>query len=175
MIRGLAATTGTQEAYAKSVGEGNGLLVKIDELNEERIKKKMKEYSDAVGGFSGKQVAVLGLSFKPNTNDMRYAPSLEVIPFLTKNGAKVMAYDPKAMDEAILHFPGISLAQDPYQACSGAEVIILLIEWEELTQLDLHKLKDISKQDCVFIDTRNQYSQKRMTDAGFTYIGIGNG
>jgi UDPglucose 6-dehydrogenase len=151
-------------AYAKKVGEGTGLLVKIDELNEGRISQKMKQYESIVGGFKGKKVAVLGLSFKPNTNDMREAPALKVIPYLEKAGAQVTTYDPQAG----------GTASSPYEAAANADVIILLTEWLELTHLDLKRLAQAAHKPCTFIDTRNQYTAAQMKAAGLSYIAVGN-
>lgn len=161
-------------AYATSVGEGDGLLVKINELNEKRIDKKMLEFDGVVGGFEGKTVAVLGLSFKPNTNDMREAPALKVIPWLQAHGAKVRAYDPKAMEEAKKHFADIAYASSPYQAAENADVIMILIEWPELVTLDLSKLKSTAAEKATLIDTRNQYDAKTVLSSGMAYISIGN-
>jgi UDPglucose 6-dehydrogenase len=160
-------------AYARSVGEADSLLVKIDELNDARIENKMIEFGDVVGGWNGKKVAVLGLSFKPNTNDMREAPSLKVIPHLVEQGATVVAHDPQAMDEAKALLPDIIYALDPYEAAKGAHVIMLLVEWSALTNLDLQKLYSLAHKDCHFIDTRNQYDPQSVKHVGFNYLGIG--
>ena len=162
-------------AYAKSMGEGSGLLPKIDELNDERIPNKLKEYERIVGGFADKKVAVLGLSFKPNTNDTRFAPSLKIVPYLLKNQALVMAYDPQVEDKVLQIFPGVAWVDDPYRACSEAAIIMLLIEWSNLTQLNLQKMADVAKPGAYFIDTRNQYPREAAEAAGLKYIGIGNG
>lgn len=160
-------------AYARSVGEAGSLLVKIDELNDARIENKMSEFSDIVGGWNGKKVAVLGLSFKPNTNDMREAPSLKVIPYLVEQGASITAFDPEAMEEAKSLLPEITYAFDPYEAAKDAQVIMLLVEWSALVNLDLQKLKSLTHHKCFFIDTRNQYDPQLVKRAGFEYIGIG--
>lgn len=160
-------------AYARSVGEADSLLVKIDELNDARIFNKMQEFGEAIGGFAGKSIAILGLSFKPNTNDMREAPSLKVIPYLLEQGATITAHDPQAMEEAKALLEGITYAADAYEAAKGAQVIMLLVEWSQLTNLDLRKLKARSNKQCCFIDTRNQYDPKLVVQAGFTYVGIG--
>lgn len=161
-------------AYARSIGEGEGLLVKIDELNDKRISQKLGEFDKAVGGFKDKTVAVLGLSFKKNTNDMREAPSLKVIPYLKEQGAIVKAFDPKVREEVEQHFGKIFLGEDVYETVQDAQVVILLVEWDELVQLDLQKLKEITKSPHIFIDTRNQYDPAKMRHLGFSYIGIGN-
>lgn len=161
-------------SYAKSVGEGMGLLVKIDELNGQRIHQKLREFSKKSGGFKDKTVAVLGLSFKPHTNDLREAPSLTVIPYLQKHGAKrVKAYDPEAMEEADRFFRQVVFTDNPYEAIKGAEVIILLTEWPELVNLNVSKISRLAAPQAVFIDTRNQYQPQEIRSAGLTYIGIG--
>jgi UDPglucose 6-dehydrogenase len=162
-------------AYAKSIGEGQGLLPKIDALNDERLPKKMAEFERAVGGFEGKRVAVLGLSFKPNTNDIRSAPSLPIVRWLTKKKALVTGYDPKVGADVLGNFPSMAMVDDPYRAASEADVVMVLVEWEELVHLDLMKLSDICKRDAFFIDTRNQYTKKAVTAVKMRYIGIGNG
>jgi UDPglucose 6-dehydrogenase len=161
-------------AYARSVGEGDGLLVKIDELNDQRIEQKLTEFEKRVGGFKGKTVAVLGLSFKPNTNDMREAPSLRAIPYLKERGATIKAWDPKVKEEARERFGPIFLADDPYQALEQAEIAMLLVEWPELTRLDLAKVKGLMEDNAWFIDTRNQYPSQAVEEVGLNYLGIGN-
>jgi UDPglucose 6-dehydrogenase len=161
-------------AYAKSIGEGEGLLPKIDELNEGRMGQKLQEYEKKFGGFKDRRVAVLGLSFKPNTNDTRFAPSLVVIPYLLKKRAQVVVFDPKVKDEALTMFDGITLAEDPYQAVVGAEVIVLLTEWKELVNLEPDRLAKLAAPGAVLIDTRNQYRPHEIEKAGLQYMGIGN-
>lgn len=160
-------------AYARSVGEADSILVKIDALNDARIPQKMQEFGQTIGGWKDKRVAVLGLSFKPNTNDLREAPSLKVIPYLLKQGATVSAYDPQAMDEAKAAMPNIAYAADAYAAVADANIILLLIEWSQLINLDLKKIRQAVQDPCYFIDTRNQYSPQAITQAGLRYISIG--
>lgn len=161
-------------AYAKHVGLGDSLFVEVDRKNEERIPKILARYDAEIGGFAGKKVAVLGLSFKPNTNDTRVAPSLAVIPWLLNAGASVVATDPKAIEEIKPLLPGAtSYADDPYTACLGADIVMLLIEWDEYKALDLNRLKTQMNKNPVFIDTRNQYSPQIVQDQGFVYLGIG--
>lgn len=162
-------------AYAKSIGEGQGLMPKIDELNEERLLKKLKHFEKICKGFEGKRIAVLGLSFKPNTNDVRFAPSLVVVPYLAKAGAMVTVYDPEVREEAAKIFPGVTLGIDPYQACAGAQIIMLLTEWRELVQLDLGQIASTATPGAFLIDTRNQYQKEKAEALGLKYEGIGNG
>jgi len=159
-------------AYSRAVGEGDGLFVKIDQLNDKRITKLIDKFAAQVGGWKNKQVAVLGLAFKPNTDDMREAPSLKIIPALTKAGAQVVAYDPKANQAAKVILQNLHTTDDPYTAAAGSQVTIILVEWPELISLELPKLKAAMRGN-VFIDTRNQYDPTEVTAAGFEYIGIG--
>ncbi len=159
-------------AYSKSVGEGTGLFVKIDQLNEKRLPKLITKFGHQVGGWKNKRVALLGLSFKPETDDLREAPSLKIIPLLQAAGATVTGYDP-----VVTQIPGptgkhLTLAPDPYAAAHQADVAILLIEWPQLLSLNLKLLKRVMR-GSTFIDTRNQYSPQQVTQSGLEYIGIG--
>lgn len=148
-------------AYSRAIGEGDGLFVKIDELNEARIPKLVHKWDKQVK-FSGKTVAVLGLSFKPNTSDIREAPATKIIPLLQEKGAQVRAYDPQVRGKF----------KNLYQAAKLADVLLLLIEWDEFKSLDFNRLKSVMK-GHVFIDTRNQYEPEEVAKHGFKYIGIG--
>lgn len=161
-------------AYAKSVGLTDSLFIQIDALNTARIPKLMAHYDSLVGGFAGKTVAVLGLSFKPNTNDTRVAPSLAVIPWLIDHGATVRASDPKAIAEITpLLPPTTQYFQTAYEAVQGAHVLIYLIEWQQYQSLDLAKLNSLMVEPKYFFDTRNQYDQKTVEAAGLKYKGVG--
>lgn len=150
-------------AYAKAVGENESMFIAIDDLNEKRIPKLLKEYDKLVGGFSGKTVAVLGLSFKKNTNDTREAPANKVIPWLMEHGATVRTADPKVEADFL----------DPYEALQGANVVMLLVEWDEYQSLDLSKISSLLTAPKYFFDTRNQYDPKAVESAGLKYQGIG--
>jgi UDPglucose 6-dehydrogenase len=150
-------------AYAHSVGENESLFIKLDELNEKRIDRLMVKYDQLVEGFAGKKVAVLGLSFKPNTNDTRVAPALRVIPWLLDHGAIVQATDPKVPADTT----------DPYIAAKGAHALILLVEWDEYKRLDLKKLSSLMVSPKYLFDTRNLYSAAKAESAGLKYKGIG--
>ncbi len=161
-------------AYAKKVGESSSLFITINNLNEARISRKLEQFKKEIGTFSGKTVAVLGLSFKKNTNDTRVAPSLEVIPWLISQDATVRATDPQAISDAKTLLPAnVTYSNDAYEAAEGADIIMLLTEWDEYISLDLAKLKSAMNNSPVFIDTRNQYSAHTLVEAGFKYIGIG--
>ena len=150
-------------AYANSVGESESLFIKIDDLNTMRIPKLMTKYERLVGGFAGKTVAILGLSFKKNTNDTRVAPALTVIPWLLAHGAKVFTADPKVPADF----------KNPYDAIKGANVLMLLVEWDEFVGLDLAKVGSLMLSPKYLIDTRNQYKPNQVLKAGLQYKGIG--
>jgi len=159
-------------AYSRAIGEGNGLFVKIDQLNEARIPKILNRWEKRLNGFAGKTVAVLGLSFKPNTSDTREAPATRVIPILQEKGATVRAFDPKAIKESKALYQNVFFAQDAHDAAKGADITMLLIEWDEFKSLDLGKLKQVMRGN-IFIDTRNQYQPEEVKKHGFEYIGVG--
>ena len=158
-------------AYSRSIGEGDGLFIKIDELNEARISKLIHKWDDQIK-FAGKTVTVLGLSFKPNTSDVREAPARKVIPLLQSLGAKVRAYDPQATKESQSLYQNVHFATSVLAAAKSADVLLLLIEWDEFKSLDFDQLKPVMKSH-IFIDTRNQYDPQDVEPHGFKYIGIG--
>lgn len=162
-------------AYARRVGEGDGLFEKIDSLNELRLPKMLKKFETAVSGWEGKTVAVLGLSFKPNTDDIRESPALKIIPILAACGGTIKVYDPQATDSAkrILGESIDLYATDPYQATTKSHVLLILVEWDEFKSLDLARIKKLMNPNPVFIDTRNLYNSERVREFGFKYIGIG--
>lgn len=162
-------------AYAHRVGEGDGLFEKIDSLNEARLAKMLSKFETSAGGWKGKTIGVIGLSFKPNTDDIREAPSLKIIPSLIAAGATVQAYDPQAMSSArrVLGESIRQYAQDAYAAAKNADALLILVEWDEFKSLDLPRLRKQMNDNPLFIDTRNLYEPSRVQDAGFRYIGIG--
>ena len=122
--------------------------------------------------LNNKTIAVLGLSFKPNTDDMRYAPSLDIIAALQKEGAKVRVYDPEAMPKAKHLFKNVLFAKDSYDAVRRADAIAILTEWEEFAQLDWKRVKKLAKYPVVF-DGRNILQPRTMKKLGFQYHSIG--
>lgn len=158
--------------YSLSIDEGDGLFVKLDQMNEARIPKLLKKYEDRIDSFEGKTVGILGLSFKPNTDDMREAPSLKVIPILQQKGAIIKAYDPKANTIAKALLPDVSIVDSLDEAVRGVDVVMLLVEWPEFVNKKAAFFKEKMK-GSFFIDTRNQYSKQEFETAGLTYISIG--
>ena len=124
------------------------------------------------GSAKGQTVAVLGLTFKPNTDDMREAPSLDIIPALVAQSAKVRVFDPAGMEEAKKLISGVAWCTDAYDAIEGADALVIVTEWNEFRALDLDRVKRLMKRP-VFIDLRNIYNPGEMEAAGFAYRSIG--
>jgi UDPglucose 6-dehydrogenase len=122
--------------------------------------------------LEGKTLGVLGVTFKPNTDDMRDAPSLDIIPLLQKAGAKIRAYDPEGMEEARKHLDNIEWVKDAYSVMPDADALLVLTEWNEFRVLDFAKIKGLLKQPLI-IDLRNIYSLTEVVLAGFTYHSVG--
>ncbi|MDP7623711.1 MAG: UDP-glucose/GDP-mannose dehydrogenase family protein [Rhodospirillales bacterium] len=145
----------------------------VVEVNKNRKRHMADKIVNACGGsVKGKKVAVLGLTFKPNTNDMRDSPSLEIVPALIEGGAEVSAFDPQGMDEAREMLDGVNWCESSYEALEGADVVTLVTEWNEFRALDLERVK-ASMSNPVMVDLRNIYNPEEMVDAGFEYYCIG--
>ena len=142
-------------------------------VNDQRKKDMAQMVIDACGGsLQGKTIAVLGLTFKPNTDDMRDSPSLEIIPALLAAGAKVRAHDPEGMDEARKLLVGIEYCDDAYDALADADALAIITEWNAYRALDMPRVKALL-QSPVLVDMRNIYDPESMRDLGFTYVSIG--
>src|SRR3989338_3071571 len=157
---------------AEAYGYDFQMLKATHNINEEQKRNFVKKVKNALQGANGKTIAVLGLSFKPNTDDMRFAPSIYIIQELQKEGAKIRAYDPEAMEKARGILKDIEFCKDPYEASKGADCIMLLTEWNEFKNLDLRKIKSLLK-NPIIIDGRNIYNPEDLRKEGFTYISIG--
>jgi UDPglucose 6-dehydrogenase len=125
-----------------------------------------------VGGLSGKKIGVLGLSFKPETADMRESPAIDIVHALVKAGASVRAFDPVAMDEAKHYINGIEYATDEYDALQDADVLVIVTEWNQFRALDMAKVKGLLKTPKI-ADLRNIYEPRDMRAMGFEYVGVG--
>jgi len=142
-------------------------------VNEERKGRMAVKIVAACGGsVDGKVIAVLGLTFKPNTDDMREAPSLGIIAGLQAGGAKIRAFDPEGMDEAKALLDGVEWCEDAYDAVTGAEALTIVTEWNEFRALDLERVKSLMKSP-VMVDLRNIYDPDEMAAAGFRYTCVG--
>ncbi|MFC3076501.1 UDP-glucose dehydrogenase family protein [Phenylobacterium terrae] len=142
-------------------------------VNDQRKKAMARKIMTAMGGdLKGKTVGVLGLTFKPNTDDMRDAPSLDIVPALQAMGAKVQAFDPAGATEARQLLRDIDLKEDPYAVAAGADALVLITEWDQFRALDLDRLKLLMNQPLM-IDLRNVYRPEDMRVRGFTYVSVG--
>ena len=144
------------------------------QVNDDRKARMVERVERAVGDLKGKRVAVLGLAFKPNTDDMRDAPSIPLINALVERGAEVSAYDPVAREQAEKVFSGIEFASDAYAAAADADALVIVTEWDEFRALDLDKIA-VSLRGKALIDLRNVYDPAEVTEAGLTHYGVGRG
>lgn len=144
------------------------------EVNAAQKARMVKKIRDMLGGSeAGKTLAVLGLTFKPETDDMREAPALTILPALLEKGARIKAHDPKGIAEAKHLLPNeIEYAADAYETCKDVDAVILMTEWNQYRALDLEKIRDCMKQP-VFIDLRNVYEPEKLKSLGFQYTGVG--
>ena len=147
----------------------------VIDVNETRKRQMAQRIIAQCGSaIEGKRIAILGLTFKPNTDDMRDAPSLVIARALTAAGARVMAYDPKGMPAAAALMEHVQYCADAYHAAQNADAVVLLTEWDEFQTLDLERLRRAMRGD-VFVDLRNVYDPARMANLGFNYSSIGRG
>jgi UDPglucose 6-dehydrogenase len=162
-------------AYMANVhGQHPQLLQAVMDINKYQRRKVIFKLRDLLGNLKGKTVGLLGLSFKPNTDDMREAPSIDIARWLQTEGASVKAYDPVSMDAAGRMLPDVQLAQDAYELAAGCDALIVVTEWNEFKQLQLKQVKELMKQP-VIVDGRNIYDPEQMENLGFRYRGIGRG
>ena len=143
----------------------------VVEVNEARKTKMAEKIEKAFGGVAGKTVAILGLTFKPNTDDMRDAPSLVIVPHLVESGGRVRGFDPEGAEEAG-KLLDIELCTDAYDAVDGADGVVILTEWNEFRALDLVRIKSLLKRPLM-VDLRNIYRPAHMAAAGFEYVSVG--
>ncbi|WP_446008555.1 UDP-glucose dehydrogenase family protein [Candidatus Electrothrix sp.] len=155
-------------------GESLRIIEAAVEVNAAQKARMVKKIRDALGGSeAGKTIAVLGLTFKPETDDMRDAPALTILPALLEKGASLRVHDPKGMEEAKNFLPnGVEYVDDAYTVCQGADAVVLMTEWNQYRALDLERLK-ASMKELIFIDLRNVYEPASLTGLGFKYVGVG--
>ncbi len=158
---------------ATDAGSPVRLVETTVQVNDARKKAMADRVARALGGeLAGKTVALLGLTFKPNTDDMRDSPALDVVPALVSRGATVQAFDPEGMDEAARLLDGVAFKDGPYEAVAGADVVVILTEWNQFRALDLDRVKLLMRQP-VMVDLRNVYRPEDMRARGFAYTSIG--
>jgi UDPglucose 6-dehydrogenase len=159
---------------AKDRGLEPRILNSVTDVNYDRRTSAVRQLSDMLGGLKGKTIGLLGLAFKPNTDDMREAPSIDIVAHLETAGAKVRAYDPVAMEVARPLLPSVAMFKDPYEMAAGCDGLMVVTEWNEFKQLDLDQVKSVLKQPVVF-DGRNIYDPGLMKEKGYAYRAIGRG
>lgn len=159
------------------VAQEHGVAARIVEagveVNAAQKARMVKKIRDAIGGSeSGKTIAALGLTFKPETDDLRDSPALTILPPLYEKGARLQVHDPQGMKQTAEMFPHFIYAASPYEACQGADAVVLFTEWNQYRALDLARIK-AAMRGTVFIDLRNVYDPAKMREAGFHYVGVG--
>jgi UDPglucose 6-dehydrogenase len=165
------------EAFIKiseQLGYDFELLKAVRTINEAQKRSFAAKIQQALWVVKGKTIGVLGLAFKPNTDDMRYAPAIDVIDYLQGEGASVKAFDPQAMKAAAPLLPRVKFCRDPYEVAKGADCLAILTEWNEFKELDFTRLKKLLRQPLI-ADGRNIYDPQRLQALGFHYIGVGRG
>ena len=155
------------------------LLRAVDAINVNQIESFITKVKSALNGkkiqdniLHGKKLAVLGLAFKPNTDDMRDAPSIKIITNLVDLGAEITAFDPQAMENAEKIMPKIKYAQNEYQALAGKDAMLIVTEWPQFASLDMQKVKKLLKSPII-VDGRNLLDAEKIQKLGFKYISIG--
>jgi UDPglucose 6-dehydrogenase len=159
--------------FAREVGRPVEIVETVIRVNQRQRERMVDKVIGALDGdVEGKTVGVLGLSFKPETDDMRDAPSVDIISALQQQGAKVRAYDPQAMSEAKKLLPDLDLCDNAYEACSGADALVLVTEWNQFRMLDLARVRSLLRRP-VIVDLRNVYEPGPMREQGFAYVCVG--
>ena len=148
------------------------ILDSVIEVNEEQKQRMVDKIREKVGNLRGKTIGILGLAFKPNTNDIRESSSIAIIRGLLSMGAKVKAYDPAAMEDSKTVLPDLEYGKDAYDVASGADALVLATEWNQFRRLDLPRIKGLLRSP-IFIDLRNVYEPDQMKKLGFNYCGVG--
>ncbi|MBI2953797.1 MAG: UDP-glucose/GDP-mannose dehydrogenase family protein [Chloroflexi bacterium] len=148
------------------------LLRAVMEINKDQRRHLVQKVREALGTLQDRKIGVLGLSFKPNTDDMREAPSIEVVHLLQHEGAVVKAYDPVAQAVANHYLTGVEYCQNPYELARGADALVVVTEWNEFKRLDMSRIKSIMRQPVV-VDGRNIYDPAVMRQQGFVYLSMG--
>jgi UDPglucose 6-dehydrogenase len=148
------------------------LLEEVENINHQSRRDIVRKVRKTLGDIRNKKIGILGLAFKANTDDMRDAPAIDIINLLQNDGAKISAFDPKAMDTAAMVLKDVDYKKDVYEVCEGADLIIVLTEWNEFRELNFSNIKNKMKSPNI-IDARNLYDPQVMKAKGFNYMGIG--
>ncbi len=157
---------------AEKLGCSFDLLKAVKEVNQQQKAFFLNKIKGLLWIIKDKTIGILGLSFKPNTDDIRNAPSIDIIRALQSEGAKIKVYDPSAMEKAAELLNKVKFCKDPYEVCRGSDCLLIVTEWDEFKELDFSKVKKMLRRPFI-IDGRNIYEPERMAKLGFTYAGIG--
>lgn len=157
---------------AAKAGCDFSLLKEVENINNRRIEQFVEKVRRELWVIRGKKIAVWGLAFKPNTDDVRFAPAIELLKFLIREGAEVSAYDPQATEKARAALPGVHYCDSPYEAARDTDAILITTEWEEFGNLDWNRLRQIVSRPLV-LDGRNMFNPTDLTFYGFDYVSIG--
>ncbi|MEI5907341.1 UDP-glucose/GDP-mannose dehydrogenase family protein [Bacillus spongiae] len=166
-IKALLALANVEEAPLH-------ILQAVSNVNQTQVNWFMEKMEQQLSGLSKKRIAILGLTFKPETDDIREASSLKVIDFLLRRNASIIAFDPKGIEHVKKIYPSIHYTSNPYEALKGAEAVLLVTEWKEIVEVDWESAKDIVAQPFIF-DGRNALDPATMENLGYRYVGIGIG
>ena len=156
---------------SQKLGYDFRLLKEVQKINTTQRKHFVDKIKKALD-VKNKTIGILGLAFKPNTDDMRFAPSIDIIKSLQNNGAKIKAYDPKAMGKARNILSNVVLCNSPYEVAKGSDALVILTEWKEFVTLDLKKIKSLMKNPLI-VDGRNIYNLEYVKKQGFRYVSVG--
>lgn len=159
-------------SIADELGYDFKLLKEVENINEFQSEYFFQKIKETLWILEDKTIAILGLAFKPNTDDMRNAPAEKIITRLLAEGARVKAFDPKSMEKAKEILPEIEYCDSPYQAAEGADALVIITEWNEFKEMDLGRIKDLLHQPII-LDGRNIYDPAKMEEMGFTYKSVG--
>lgn len=157
---------------SEKLGVDFELLRTVERINEQQKKIFLRKIEESIWNIGAKTIGILGLSFKPNTDDMRFAPSVDIIAALQAQGAKIKAFDPHAMPKARRLLKNVEFCKDAYAVAKGSDCLAILTEWDEFKELDFARVKKLLNQP-VMIDGRNIYDPKRMKSLGFRYTSMG--
>jgi UDPglucose 6-dehydrogenase len=157
---------------ARKKGYDFEIINAVLRVNGRQRKLMVEKITKMIGELQGKTIGILGLTFKPNTNDIRDSPAIEIIKDLLQSGARVRAYDPAAMEEAQKVLSEVIFCQDAYDTVKECDALVLATEWNQFRNLDLERIKETLKQP-IFIDLRNVYEPARMAELKFRYVGVG--
>jgi UDPglucose 6-dehydrogenase len=157
---------------AREFGCESMIVDAVIEVNHRQRQAMVPKIEKLVGDLRGKIIAILGLAFKPETDDMREAPAIDIVQGLLKRGASVRAYDPVAMTEAAKVLTDVSYAEDEYEAVAGADALVFVTEWNQFRALDMSRVRDLMRSPRI-ADLRNIYDPSDMRELGFEYVGVG--